>query len=174
MLNKALTVILLSLTLLLFGCGDSEVNKNDTQTRNGKIYLPNSREPYTGTVYTIHSKIGEGFGDTASETQYVDGLKHGDHVSFYTNEQVKEKGDYEDGKHGGIWVSYHENGQLYFRETYKNGKRDGPYVRYYDDGQLYSKGTYKNGEEDGPWVHYYNDGRIWTKGTYKDGKFIPD
>ena len=87
-----LTAILLSFTLLVLGCGDSEVNKNGTQTRNGKIYLPNSQEPYTGTVYAVHSQAGEGHGERASETRYVDGLKHGEHISFYTNKKVKEKG----------------------------------------------------------------------------------
>ena len=135
------TAILLSLTLLVFGCEDSEVSKHDTQERHGKIYLPNTQEPYTGTVKTIHSQVGEGFSDTASTTQYVDGLKHGEHVSFHTNEQVNSKGNYTDGKKDGPWVAYRTNGQAYGKGTFKYGS--GLWVEHYEDGSVSSKTKYK-------------------------------
>ena len=97
-MKNLLTVLLLLSPLLIVGCGDSRVNENDIQKRNGKVYLPNSQEPFSGRVFAVYSGLGEGFGETKTETQYEDGIQHGEHVRFHTNKQLQEKGTYKNGK----------------------------------------------------------------------------
>ena len=138
-MKNLLTVLLLLSPLLIVGCGDSRVNENDIQKRNGKVYLPNSQEPFSGTVFAVYSDLGEGFGQTESETQYEDGIQHGEHVQFYKNGQISLKGEY------------------------KNGKEDGEFFNYMENGELVSEIHMKNGIEHGPWIEYRSNGEIATK-----------
>ena len=170
-MKKLLTVLLLSSSLLIVGCGENSVeNVNDLQERGDKFYLPNSKEPYTGTVKSVYSDLGKGWANTEYSGSVKDGIWHGDYIRFCKNKQVEEKGEYEDGKKVGEWEYYHCNGQLSNKVTYKDGEMNGPYIEYWKNGQLYYKGSYKNGIKDGEWVQHHRNGKLEEKGTYKDGK----
>ena len=88
-----LLVLLVSLPLLLGGCGEKGVNKEEIEVREGIAYLKGSDTPYTGKAY-----------------------------SLYPNGQKWLEGNYKDGKEDGLWVTLDENGQKMVEVKAKNGK----------------------------------------------------
>ena len=51
--------------------------------------------------------------------------------------------NYNKNKEEGHWERYWSNGQLRYKGNLKNGKRVGNWVSYWDDGKLRYKGDYK-------------------------------
>ena len=146
-------VVLLSLPLLLGGCGEEPErggeNKiviigEDTQERDDLVYLIGSKIPYTG--------IGQWnwlTGEKMWRREYKDGKPHGSYEHWYHNGQKWSEGQYKDGKEVGLWIKWHENGQKGRQENYINGNRHGLKIEWHDNGQ---KGMEEN------WI----DGRIFS------------
>jgi len=110
-----------------------------------------------------------------SKTNYKDGgLKL--YESYYTNGQLKEKGNYKDQEKDGLWELYNEDGLLYIKRNYKDGKQDGLYEEYkYEDGKHFVswQGNYKDGKQDGIFKRQYSDGDVIEecyKATYRNGR----
>ena len=80
--------------LLMVGCGEETVDYYTLQDRNGTMYLPNEKTPFTG-------RSG----------------------SFYENGQKKLEINYKDGKKDGLWCIWLPNGQKWLESTYKDGER---------------------------------------------------
>jgi antitoxin component YwqK of YwqJK toxin-antitoxin module len=60
----------------------------------------------------------------------------------------------------GYWESYWSNGQLRYKGNYINGKEDGYWEVYHSNGQLRYKGNYINGIKDGLWIENWDDKQI--------------
>ena len=167
-MKAILTVFCLVSSLLLMGCEEPRVNVSEVQERDDKIYLSNSQEPFSGTVVSVYSSSGEGFGQPESEESYKNGILHGEVVHYYKNGQIAFKETYKDGKVVGEMVVYYKNGQLSEkRSVNEKGELDGEVVEYYGNGQLKSKGNYKDGLKDGEFVKYYENGKLESKETYR-------
>ena len=132
-------VVVISLSLVLFGCGgptiDMGSDEYDYISKSGKI-ITYKGEPFTGILTR------------------TDG-----------NGQLWEKETYKEGKRDGYSESYN-NGQLWEKITYKEGKRDGYSEYYYDNGQLGEKITYKEGKKDGPYEYYNKNGQLLQEGIH--------
>ena len=89
-----LLVLLVSLPLLLGGCGEKEVNFEELEERESITYLKGSDTPYTGKAFT-----------------------------FYENGQKWQEVNYKNGKPDGLWVSWHENGEKRGEGNIKDGKQ---------------------------------------------------
>ena len=101
-----LFLIILTLPLLLGGCGEKEepvaevkpesdsVNAEELEERESIMYLKDSETPYTGKSFRSHS-----------------------------NGQKKGEGNWKDGKEDGLAVLWHENGQKRAEGNFKDGKQ---------------------------------------------------
>ena len=112
-----LFLIIVTLPLLLGGCGGKEVNSKELEEREGIYYVSGSDTPYTGKSFTLNEN-----GKKASERNFKDGKKEGLHVSWYPNEQKQRETNYKDGKEEGLHVSWHKNGQKLVEVNYKDGE----------------------------------------------------
>ena len=90
-----LLVLLVSLPLLLGGCGEKHegVNAKKLEERESIIYLKGSDAPYTGKAFTL-----------------------------YNNGQKRWESNYKDGNQDGLDVSWHENGQKKAEVNWKDGE----------------------------------------------------
>jgi antitoxin component YwqK of YwqJK toxin-antitoxin module len=77
----------------------------------------------------------------------------------------------ERGQRHGYWEEYYSNGQLRNKGNYVNDNRDGYWEEYYSNGKLWRKGNYVNGKQDGYWEAYYSNGKLMRKGNFVNGKF---
>ena len=109
-------IVILSLSLFVFGCGGTTIDKSSDEYD----YIERNRKKIT-------TYKGVPFNGSVTET--------------YENGQLEEKTTYKDGKKDGSIEKYYDNGQLKEKTTYKDGKEDGPHEEYYENAQLEHKST---------------------------------
>ena len=91
MKNLLLFLIIVTLPLLLGGCGENVVNDSEIEYRDGVAYLKGSNRSYTGKIIGLNSR-----GEKRSESQ----LEKGKMIS---------------------WISWHDNGKKAGEENYQKG-----------------------------------------------------
>ena len=148
MKNLLLFAVLVTLPLLLGGCGEKPVaetkpelegvNIKELETREGIKYLKGSDTPYTGKSYGLYVN-----GQKAIETSFKDGKANGLQTKWHENGQKREEINYKDGKWDGLWVVWYKNGQKKLEENYKNGKLVEGSAKYWN-----SKGEPVDSEEE--------------------------
>ena len=122
-----LFLIIVTLPLLLGGCGENDVaeikpalggvNWFELEEREGIEYLLGSDTPYTGKIYHL-----------------------------YRNGQKYEEGNYKDGKKDGLWTTWYNNGQKQAEANFKEGKEDGLGITWHENGQKSGEANYKDGK----------------------------
>ena len=140
-----LFLIIVTLPLLLGGCGEKSVNVEELEEREYITYLKGSDTPYTGKSYEL--------------TWHGDGPK-------------KIEGTFKNGKPDGLWVFYYSNGQLEAKSHYKDGKIDGSHVMWHPNGQRWSERNWKNGVKDGAWMYWHENGQKESEKNFKTGKLV--
>ena len=115
-----LFLIIVSLPLLLGGCGEKHegVNWEETEEREGIMYLKGSDTPYTGKTFGFWEN-----GQKRSEQNFKDGERDGLYVKWYEDGQKRREINYKDGKANGLWVWWYKNGQKKSEANYKDGKQ---------------------------------------------------
>ena len=100
--------ILISIALLHFSCSEkSEVHIAQTIMFEGKLYLADSKDPFSGIVYNT-----------------------------YPNGQREYTGEYKNGKPNGLLVYWYENGNKMREGKLKGGTPVGRWVTYKEDGSV--------------------------------------
>ena len=120
---------------------------------------------------TSKNKVKEGKVTTFSNglkyvTNYKNGIKYGESITYLDNGSVYEKGNYVDGKQIGEWTTYNK-GKVSRKYFYKigEGNYDVIYCDYpeeFKDGMSYvEKGSYTNGKEDGYFIEIEKIERVY-------------
>jgi antitoxin component YwqK of YwqJK toxin-antitoxin module len=87
------------------------------------------------------------------------------------NPNIKFVGEFdENNQKTGYWEEYYSNGNLRRKGNYLNGKRDGYWEEYWFNGNLSSKGNYKNNKSHGYWDFYHFNGDLMCIWNYKNGR----
>ena len=136
-----LFLIIVSLPLLLGGCGEKEVNFEELEEREGIYYVSGSDTPYKGKSFTLNEN-----GKKASKRNFKDGKQDGLQTRWYENGQKKNEANGKDGKMDGLWSEWYENGQKKVETNYKDGKMDGLVVEWHENGQKKGEATFKDDE----------------------------
>jgi TonB family protein len=55
---------------------------------------------------------------------YQDKYKHGEFITYYSNQQIESKGFYTKGKKTGLWETWYKNGQAQFQMLFPSEKSD--------------------------------------------------
>ena len=120
-----LFLVIVSLPLLLGGCGEKEsvgkvqpelegVNLEELEVREGIYYFKDA--PYTGKVFMLWPN-----GQKMLETNYKDGKRDGLYLFWYTNGQKQQEVNYKNGEMDGLQLFWHDNGQKQREANYKDG-----------------------------------------------------
>jgi len=138
-----LFIIIVSLPLLLGGCGEKHegVNERELEKREGMAYLKGA--PYTGKTYSLDYAQKR----KLRETNYKDGKLDGSIVEWFENGQKRWESNYKDGEPDGLDVSWHKNGQKRNEGNWKDGKSDGLSVWWHKNGQKRMERNFKDGKE---------------------------
>ena len=175
MKNLLLLAVLVSLPLLLGGCGNEpvvevkpeldSVNAEELEERESIMYLKDSETPYTGNVYSVHPN-----GKKKVEGNYKDGEQEGLWVEWYLDGQKKSEENYKDGRYDGLQVIWHKNGQKKEEGNFKDRVREGLWVEWHENGQKSREVNYKDGDYNGQWLEFDENGQKAMEYNYKDGK----
>lgn len=123
-----------SILLLLFSCGDKIVEKVEETYPNNK--------PKTTIFYKVVDE---------KEVKVRE-------KDFYENGKVKMEGEIKDEKRTGIWKAYYDNGQLWSEGEFLNGERTGKAKIYFPNGIIDTDGNYTKGKPSGTWKYYNEQG----------------
>lgn len=175
-LYRSVACLFLLLTLTAFAEAQPDVNPivegDQTEMRDGKLFLIGKDKPYTGQVNFFYpSDTGEGKGPRKTTSNYKDGLLHGEYTDWFKNGTVKWKGTYKNDKAHGEFVSYYLNGNKEREGELINGKvKVGVFSSWYENGQLKEKGKYdKKGKKQGVFNYWFENGQMESEEIYKDG-----
>ncbi len=142
-----------------------EVTYDQTENKNGKVYLKGKEVPYTGKINGFYedeiTKKFVGF--------YKDGLLEGFYEEWYRNGNLKNKAAYKRGKVEGVSVSYFENGYKE-RETKIMGGKKMFLNTWYSTGFTKSVAIYdKEGREHGAFKYWYENRKVESEEPYEHG-----
>lgn len=150
-----------------------------------KMYNPETGKIFEEYVYFYDTLIAKGpvdenfqrqgqweeyytNGNIKARGQYQDGKKTGEWIYFYPNGKIEQRGKYVNGLPHGKWLWFYDNGQLLREENYVKGKRDGEFYEFTPQGDTMVKAYYIEDKLDGEWMYFLNDYK--EVGQYQDGK----
>jgi antitoxin component YwqK of YwqJK toxin-antitoxin module len=132
-------------------------------------------------------------GKKKSETNYVDGKKHGIETVWDEKGQKRRETYWKDDKQHGLQTTWHENGNMSTKMDFKNhllvsasrwkpngnecshtnvkGGR-GVVVTYHNNGQKQSETTFKDGRLHGLYTEWDEDGNVTYKERYENHKMV--
>ena len=99
--------------------------------------------------------------------QYVNGLRNGKGIMYYSNGNIKYDGDWFNGNFEGIGKYIWEDGNYYIGE-FKNCLRNGKGIEYYSNGNIRYEGEFKDDQYDGFGNYTWEDGKFCV-GQFKKG-----
>ena len=141
MKNFLLFAVLVSLPLLLGGCGGKVEVEPVAEVKPQSESL--DKKEFEGVNYDELEMRGNIFDKIA----YHKGSPYtGKAINYYENGQKRRERNYKDGKEDGLCTEWYQNGQKFVEENYKDGKLDGLMIGYNKDGTGGYRRTYKDGE----------------------------
>jgi len=154
-------IIILSIAVVSFSCGEKYDSGRDLYTKDGLIYKIGEKKPFTGIVKGKANK-------KVVEYEVKNGLKDGEFILYFTNGNVEIKGKIVDGENEGEWNYYYANKLLQSQGGFKNDLVDGKWVWYFPNGNLKEEGKYVDGKREGEWLSYNDGGGLYIKRYFKD------
>ena len=157
------SILYMSISLLLLGCGHDEIVKS-TQSLNieGNVYKLKN-ELYSGTVLDTNKQ-----GRVLTSFRCVNGKIEGSYLEYHRNGRISIKKNYTKGVPNGKCKTFSTEGKILEDKTYKNGKLNGKYFHIQEAGKYEISGTYINGLQCGTWtyVNKYSQ-KIAVKGNFE-------
>ena len=149
-------ILLFSLSLFLFSCGDEKELKN---LREEVI------ERYDGG-----DKKVVGYYDGEGSNEVI--VKRVHYYSQIDGGKKEKEENFKDGELEGKYLEWYDNGNKKIDGNYKNGKLEGKYLYWYSSGKRHNIRNYKNGLEDGEEIWFDYNESIISHYIYKDGELI--
>lgn len=158
----------LLLMTLLSSCNRPQEEKlsNPLVIKDGLLYTDSlSTVPFTGRHKSrmLDMKI---------EYEVVRGLREGDFIIYFHNENIQMTGKMKDNKNYGGWKYYFPNGALQTSGFYENDIPGGRWIWYNIEGRVLEEGDFLNGNREGEWKSYDSTGRLEIVRLYKENKVI--
>jgi antitoxin component YwqK of YwqJK toxin-antitoxin module len=153
MLKRILLAFLLSTQFLLGNYFKIDYSK--IINKNGKIFIKNSKKPFTGMVSFQKDR-----------EFYKNGVPEGKWLSFYKNGKIKSIENWKNGELNGKYILYNDAGFKTFQTYYFRGKDHGLFRLYHENGKPHIIGKFNEGKAIGIWNYYNQNGKLVGKRDY--------
>lgn len=164
-------LLLFSFAYLAAGCSVSTQYNNSLKTRSHKFTIaqngglvkietlpvPSSLKPNEKLDYywykndNVHNSTGG----------YDGKLLDGNYSAYFSNDNLKERGQFVNGLKNGKWMEWYENGKIKSVLNWRNGYKQGVNETYDREGLLETKSEYRKGKLHGKAI-------IYVRGVDKD------
>lgn len=104
------------------------------------------------------------------ESNYVNGVKHGQHKEFYISGNKLIVCDFVNGFVHGLYQSFYEDGTPHEIINHAKGAYHGEFIDYYDNGEIYIICNFVEGVAHGEHKSFWSDGGINTIRNYVNGE----
>ncbi len=122
-------------------------------------------ELFAGTAVTHHPD-----GWQMSETQYLQGIRHGREVLFYADGATRSIKYFDQGRKVAVHYGWWPNGQERFEYGFRDGVRHGDYVEWYPNGQQCLDYYYEDGTQVGAQQGWRENGKLYINYVVKQGR----
>ena len=157
MKNLLLFAVLVSLPLLLGGCGEKKVVEPVTEVKpvEEKQEVKEEAKPEEPVAETKPKTEGvnedelEPRGKFPNFIYFIKGSDTpytGKSYGLYDNGQKEFEGNWKDGKLDGLVVTWHENGKKESERNFKDGNEEGMQVAWHENGKKQAEANFKEGE----------------------------
>lgn len=183
-------LIILSVSVLLFSCSDSDSSLKLPEGRSADEYVIenfggngverarryNDKKLVIEEGFLVNGKANGSWVEydvdqVTKISSYVNGILNGLVTELSKREQITRKTNYRNGlKHGRETV--HEFGRLLEESYYENGKLEGTYFEYHANGNVKREIQYKNGLQHGIFRYFDQDGNLTLEYEYANGKKV--
>ena len=107
-LKSLINIILIGFALLQFSCGEKlEIHISKTVQFEGKIYLLDSDDPFTGILFNEYAN-----GQREYEGSYKKGVPNGTLIYYFDNGLIMREGIIKNGSPSGRWKYYNSDGSI--------------------------------------------------------------
>ena len=120
---------------------------------------------FAGTVMTHHPD-----GWQMSETQYLDGIRHGKETRWFADGKMRSTKYFERGRKVSTHLGWWPNGQLRFEYGFSDGIRHGDYLEWYPSGRQCLDYYYEGGEQKGEQKGWRESGKLYINYVVKQGR----
>lgn len=147
----------------------SSCSKNQKVLATDPDLIPQNEELYFKNELFQGIVITQIFGtNVRRETQYKNGLVHGEELEFYEDGKLASKRFYEFGKRVGLHEGYYEDGTIRFQFSYEDGLMHGEAKDFFPSGKPYTYTIYEKGTEK-LIKRWREDGQIYLNLVIKEG-----
>jgi antitoxin component YwqK of YwqJK toxin-antitoxin module len=164
-------IVLISGVMIFAACGASKLIVSVTEQDATGTSVLSYAEQVQNDKLTGEVRLTPN-GDTISITPLLNGVLHGEVVSFHPNGLRKESVTFADGKATGPFKAYDLEGVLVFEGILKDGRKHGLWKYWYDETQVKQQCQYQNDVLTGKCTYWYIDGNLQREETYSDGKLV--
>lgn len=169
MINCLLKIVLIFLSFtLMISCnkpGGEDLTK-PLVYKNGLLFSDSlSTNPFTG-------RHKSRMRDMKIEYEVVNGVREGDFIIYFSNNNVHMSGQMLNNKNEGEWKYYFSNGALQTSGFFENDIPSGKWTWYSLDGRILEQGNFLDGSRDGEWKSYDSLGQVDIIRIYKLGEMI--
>jgi antitoxin component YwqK of YwqJK toxin-antitoxin module len=155
--------------LLVLSCAKLEVKNGISKPlvlKDGLLYS----DSLSNTLFTGRHKSK--MMDQKIEYQVIDGIREGDFIIYYPNDNIQMIGKMSQNKNDGEWKYYASDGSLETLGSYSDDIPDGKWIWYKKNGIVLEEGNFSLGKRDGEWKSYDTTGVLRTLRSYKMDKLI--
>jgi antitoxin component YwqK of YwqJK toxin-antitoxin module len=162
-------VLTLLLILLAISCGKFEVKNGLSKPlvlRDGLLYSDSvATTPYTG-------RHKSNMMDQKIEYEVIDGIREGEFIIYYPNDNIQMMGKMTQNKNVGEWKYYASDGRLESVGSYADDVPNGKWIWYANDGKVLEEGSFALGKREGEWKSYDTLGVLQIIRSYQSDQLI--
>jgi len=103
---------------------------------------------------------------------YVNGVKDGLYVTYYSNGNKQKEGYTKNGKEDGIYYDYYQTGKVQREHHFDMGKKVGIWKSFYEDGKKWTERHFKNDNLHGKVLVWDEQGRLGKEYDYVNGQLV--
>lgn len=170
------TVLLLTGALLLAGSVSlallqkkvgsvSEVELTDLESRDGRLFKKESKQPFSGRVLS-HDLSGA----LRSSAEVQEGFLHGLSEGWFTNGVLQVRESFLGGVSNGTRTKWREDGSVVSETAIVQGVIEGRFSRWHTNGVLAEEAFFKKGVPTGEARMWHADGTLASWCRLEDGK----
>jgi antitoxin component YwqK of YwqJK toxin-antitoxin module len=151
------------------------IYSDDGRKARATIYHQNGYLSSKGTYvdqlkegkWQFFSEIINGY--LISEENYSKNRRNGPSYKFYPDSSIAERLSYINDIKQGEWIQYYSTGAVHLKTNYLDGKINGRFEVWFENGAPEYSGQYDNDKRDGLWTIYKEDGSVKYKLLYVKG-----
>ncbi len=144
-----------------------EVMREDLVLRNGRLYLGDAVEPFSGSMVEYYDNEV-----LKSRTSVIDGQLEGLSEGWHPNGQLQVREHFKANVSHGLRLKWSENGTKVSESNIENGEHHGLFRRWHENGQLAESVNLVRGKADGLSFSYYPSGYLQASVKIEMGEVV--